>query len=240
MDRQDFNEQIFKKDFYKLMSGYPNAWELIRTLEKDGELILFGGVIREYIDNKFDNMPRDFDLVFNKKVKDTDLERLLDGFDHRKNRFGGYKLTLDSLEFDIWEIEDTWAFKEKKVRCKKRNYVSGLQKTVFLNIDSIVYSLYREKLYGDNYKKAMEEKTLDIILEENPYIELNFLRAIIFKVKYDMGLSERLAENIAGYIRSTKNYLDELYRIQISHYNYEKVSRSDLNTQLDEILSQCY
>ena len=42
-----------------------------------------------------------------------------------------------------------------------------LPKTVFLNMDAIIYDMKNDKWYDTEYKKAMETKVLDIILEEN-------------------------------------------------------------------------
>jgi len=236
MVRLDFNEKDFKKDFYKLLSEYPEANNMVKLLEENCDLVLFGGAIREYIDSKFDSIPRDFDIVLRKKKDDIDLDKLLLKFNYKKNRFDGYKIIIDSLEFDIWEIQNTWAFKENKVVCQMKDYVNELQRTVFLNIDSIVYNLNNEKLYANNYKKAMKRKTLDIILEDNPYKDLNYLRAILFRKRYNMSMSEKLIKNIVDYTKREKLYLEKLYEIQFSHYNDEKVTKDDLSYELDQII----
>jgi hypothetical protein len=178
----------FSDDFYKLISGYPSADSLINQLQQCGEVLLFGGAVREYNDTRFNSMPRDFDLVINKGDNNINLEDILKNFSYKKNRFDGYKLQVDSLEFDIWELEKTWAFKENKVQCSQEEYSYKLQDTVFLNIDSVVYNLTTKELYNKKYKEAMKNKELDVILEENPYKELNIMRALVFKKKIQYGV----------------------------------------------------
>ena len=174
------------KEFYRLLNRYPQASKLIQCLNECGEILLFGGAVREFNDNKFNITPRDFDIVIKKKHNDINLDNLLHRFYYRKNRFNGYKIKIDSLEFDIWEIENTWAFKEKKIDCTEAEYIEKLQETVFLNIDSVVYNITKEKIYSNRYEEAMKCKILDVVLVDNPYVELNMLRAILFKRKYNM------------------------------------------------------
>ena len=87
---------------------------------------------------------------------------------YKKNRFEGYKLFLSNLEFDVWEIEKTWAFKERKLPCCESEYIERLHETVFLNIDSTVYSLNNDKLYDLQFShyncKKISKKELKIEL----------------------------------------------------------------------------
>lgn len=224
-------------DFQKLLGEYINALELFNTLKKEGDLILFGGAVRSYIDNKFRDLPRDFDIVINKNDNHTNLDIILDEFEYEKNRFGGYKIKLDSLEFDIWEIEKTWAFKENKINARRCVYEESLPKTVFLNIDSIIYNLNTNNYYSEVYENAMNNKILDVVLEENPYVELNLLRAILFKRKYNMSFSNRLNDMFKKFVKENKNYLEILMDIQIKHYNTLKISSQSLFEEIELILS---
>ena len=75
-----------REDFYDLIGQYPNANSLINQLGEYGELLLFGGAVREYNDSRFENMPRDFDIVIDKNI-DVNLDYVLQDFDYHKNRF---------------------------------------------------------------------------------------------------------------------------------------------------------
>lgn len=222
-------------DFENLIREYEEAFRLFCILKEQGEVLLFGGAVREYLDTEFNNLPRDFDLVIKKNSQNIDLDRVLEKFQYKKNRFGGYKITVDSLEFDIWELEKTWAFRENKVKCAYRDYDKKLQNTVFLNIDSIVYNLSTKNYYSEEYERAMKNKKLDIILEENPYLELNLIRAIVYKKKYTMYFSDKLRSILLEFIIRNPNYLDLMEVIQLKHYKDIKISRTDLNKEINEL-----
>lgn len=226
----------FYNDFYEVMSNYNNAKVLMEELESSGEVILFGGAVRDYIDNNYKKLPRDFDIVYKKKSDKIGLDKLLSKFNYKKNRFNGYKVGIDGLEFDIWDIDDTWAFKQNKIKCNKNQYVEKLTETVFLNIDSIIFNINESKFDGDKYIDAIENKYLDIILEENPFLELNLLRAILYKRKYEMSLSNKLIELFRNFIENNSDYIDILYNLQIDHYNVEKIDRYELQKELLDIV----
>lgn len=109
----NFDEMKFYNDFHNIISKYSRAEKLIRELEDNGEIIIFGGAVRDYLESNFETMPRDFDIVFKRKRKDLD-SMLIDFCEKKKNRFDGYKIILDDIEFDVWDINNTWAFREKK------------------------------------------------------------------------------------------------------------------------------
>ncbi|MDL0345535.1 hypothetical protein QQO70_01220, partial [Clostridioides difficile] len=132
-------------------------------------------------------------------------------------------IRVNQIEFDIWEIENTWAFKENKVQINFGDYEKKLQDTVFLNIDSIVYNLNTQDYYNKKYENAMENKSLDVVLEENPYIELNLLRAILFKKKYNMDFSDKLSRILSDFVDNNNNYLKLMEEVQIKHYRTFKI-----------------
>lgn len=56
----------------------------------------------------------------------------------------------------------------------------NLAKSVYLNIEGIVYN--KSKIYDELFSTSISK--LDVNLEVNPQVELNFLRALVFKDKY--------------------------------------------------------
>ncbi|WP_110955002.1 hypothetical protein [Anaerosinus massiliensis] len=219
------------EDFYKLMRQFPNADRLLHKLNKDNELFLFGGCVRSYLKNNFNKMPRDFDIVL-KKNKVNDIENIFKDYQYTKNRFGGFKIKVDNLDFDIWEIENTWAFKEKKVQLSEKN----LCETVYLNIDAIVYDLNKKKYYQKVFKDAMHSKCLDIVLADNPYITLNLLRTIIYKREYEMSLSNKLKNQFVAFANKYDDFSKLLYDVQIDHYKEEKISINEINKEISNIV----
>jgi hypothetical protein len=137
---------------------------------------------------------------------------------------------------DIWCLKNTWAYRTHQVICSSERYGEYLQKTVFLNIDSIVFNLSRDIWYKDEYEKALETKTLDIILKENPQISLNVIRAFILRKRYNLNLSMKLKDFIMDYMINTHEYLDVLMKIQISHYGYLALDEGALKHEIDKTI----
>lgn len=55
-------------------------------------------------------------------------------------------------------------------------------------MDSIIYDMSNDRWLDEIYKEAKDSKILDVVLEDNPHLELNILRAIIFKRKISNGV----------------------------------------------------
>jgi hypothetical protein cdifA_08857 len=231
----NFDENKFYNNFYSIISKYENIVELFKNLNSNGELYIFGGAVRHYLDNgNFNTLPRDFDIIFKKKDSTVKLEKIITQyFKFKKNRFNGYKFQINNLKFDIWNIEDTWAFRENKVKYDSQNYISKLTETVFLNIDSLIFDLNNKKLYADNYKKIINTKELDIVLNENPFLELNLLRALILMDKYNLSPSRSLIDIFNSFVSKNNNYNNVFQNIFNKRYQKEKI---EMYSRIDNMI----
>ncbi|SYX86908.1 hypothetical protein [Paenibacillus alvei] len=222
-------EKTIKNHLIFFLEKNPNALRFIEELSDVGDLLFFGGSIRDicfFPDTP--PMPRDFDIAIRFEHKDN-FESIIRKYDYHRNRFGGYKLKISNMEFDIWDLENTWAFKYANLPPSEEN----LAKTVYLNIDGIVYNFNKEKLYDEVFRSTIRESKLDITLEENPQIELNLLRALVFKEKYKLELSNRLKDVFNDYLRNDSNTLIEnLYELQLSHYKSDYLSKERIQKEL--------
>lgn len=190
-------------------------------LEKLGNIILFGGAVRDF--GYYDKVPRDIDIVINTS-NPASIGNFLFGKNVKKNRFGGYKVKVGSLSVDIWLLPFTWAFREGIVELS----VEKLTETVFLNFDSIVFDASNQILYDGGFTESIETNTLDIILEKNPSPPLNILRTLVYVDKYKFYMSEGLSKYMQDWIRQYSNIntaSDELCRVQWSHYEQVILSR---------------
>jgi len=222
-----------KEEIMSLLSDYPDSQNLISELSHLGELLFFGGAIRDYyIHQKYNNMPRDFDIAIkffgNSNDANNQLEKIFQNFEYRKNRFGGYKVCIKSLEFDIWDLNNTWAFRENKLEANEENLV----RSVYLSADSIAYNFNNNILYHEEFEKTMNNKVIDIILEDNPQVNLNLLRALVFKKKYNWDFSIELVEEFKKASRANENIVDELHSLQLSHYHSEKLEREEIKKEM--------
>ena len=220
----DIQNQIIKFHNYlnNIFSKDEKMFEMISELDNNGKIFIFGGAVRNFFENeKSFQMPRDVDIVFksekgNKKI----LENIvLKYFEFSKNRFNGLKIKSDELKIDIWNFEDTWAFSSGTVVPKTENFAFELSKTVFFNIDAAVYDFKEKKFYIEELEKIKRTKTLDILIDKNPFIELNLLRGLIFR----------------KFISENENYIQIFYNLFFLRYSDKKEEWKLIEEELRKI-----
>ncbi|MFW5794887.1 MAG: hypothetical protein ACOCV1_05345 [Bacillota bacterium] len=201
---------------------------LFNILESQKNVYLVGGAIRDIAVRQV--LPRDIDNIVE---KEEELDKALNDFKYTKNRFGGFKLEIGNLYFDIWTMKDHWAFKKGIFEC---NY-DNLSKTTFLNIDSLILDLKNQKFQVEIFNRAIEEKLLDITLPneyitENPTPEVNILRLLIFKKEWGLEFSDLVNEYIFSWLDNSINHISKLIEAQKKHYKLDKISKKEIKYQL--------
>lgn len=130
----------------------------------DGDVYLFGGVLRDLALLGREGFNSDIDLVVEGDW--NNLVPYLQTLGAHKNKFGGYRLMLGEWPVDIWNAKDTWAIKQGLVPFKG---ISSLVNTTVLNWDAILMNWRnREFICRTNYFEEINSRVLDIVLEENP------------------------------------------------------------------------
>ena len=212
---------------------------LFNGLQELGDMYLIGGVLREIKDNGRIISLRDMDVVLN-TTNEKKYEQFLYSYSPEINRFGGYRVQCQDLIIDIWLLRQTWAYSKQVIKCDSKDYAQMLPRTVFLNIDAIIYDMKNDKWYDTEYQKAMKTRVLDIVLEENPFIELNIVRSIVLKQKYEMAFSDKLREVIKKYINECTDKeigaASGLYNAQNKRYKKEILSQIEYLEILREVL----
>lgn len=209
-----FSEKYSKKvlnNIRNLERSNPKIELLIKELDNKGEVILIGGAVRDILYNR---KPRDYDFVINTYGEELDLT--LTGIDIKRNNFGGYKVNIDNITFDIWALKDTWAFNNEDEQFNGSK--EDLSKSCFFNLDSIWFDFKENKLIADNFEKGINNKILDIIYEPNLYPEVCVIRAMILKNKFNLKFSRDLSAYINSWIKSNNDYIDKLILAQRRHY----------------------
>lgn len=195
----DKNTDLIKKQFStflrsvkrsKKKSVYKNLLEYIDGC--NGRAFLFGGAVRDIYFNGKDARPNDFDVV----LIDSEVDEFLKGFKgHQivRNNFGGYKICYQGVSVDVWEIENTWAFRNKRVEYLG---IKSILETTFLNIESILIELNPKRrgreVYYQDFFSAVENEMLDVNLIDNPNLELSYSRIIHFSIIHNLYFSEGL------------------------------------------------
>lgn len=230
-------EVSIRSNLKEYLNHHPIADQLFMKLYNIGELYLIGGVLREFLETGDIKIVRDIDLVISTKEVDQ-FHKICMKYHAKKNSFGGYKINCDGITIDVWNIESTWAYKKNIIKCFEEGYFKNLPYTVFYNLDSLIYDVKNDVWYDYLYKKAKESNILDIVLEENPHIDLNILRGMIFQNRYHMEYSERLKKLICERCQNEKEYEKILYLIEKKRYKTEILSLIEIKKQLDSIHSE--
>lgn len=222
----------FKTELYSFLfvSKNNDAHRFIRALEDCADMYFVGGILREYKDKGYIQDVKDIDIVISIKDRNK-FKQIGHEYNHYWNRFEGFKFEIDGLMFDVWEIQNTWAYREKKIVCNKENYVENLPQTVFLNLDAIVYDWKNDIWYDEIYNQAMEIKILDIILADNPAMDSSVLHTILMKKKYGMQYSEKLLSVIKNKYNSLES-IDLLWHSQFNRYKEEVLTRAEIEMEL--------
>ncbi len=205
-----------KKYISNLCANNNSVNYVFNRLEKIGDVIIVGGAIRDI--GVLDRDPRDIDIIVD-TTDNVTLENILMQFNYSKNRFGGYKLLLETIELDIWSIDNNWAFKNKYLDTKADKIKDG----IFYNIDSILMNITKDYYEAHYFNDAVRNKILDIILDqeiinENPSKSTNILRAFLLKDKYKLDFSDKLEHYIYDWAKYTANPYYEIEKAYEKHY----------------------
>lgn len=230
-----------EKNMEKMLSEYLTkhnpAKVLFDELKGLGNVYLIGGVLREVRDNGGIQSLRDIDIVLD-TIKEKEYREVLKMYAPTLNRFGGYKVVFKDLIIDIWLLRQTWAYSADIIKCNIEDYSKMLPQTVFLNMDSIVYDMKNKKWYDEEYIKAMETKVLDVVLEKNPFVELNIVRSFVIKKKYKMDFSDKLKALIKDYAYDCDKKGDDvvlkLYEAQNMRYKKEILTKMEFEKILEK------
>lgn len=213
---------------WNILCAAPEFAEFDNSLQQlDAPTFLFGGFPRLIARGGDPKTARDIDIVVH-----TDrlmLQASVKRWAARSTRFGGMHLRIGDQRVDVWTLQDTWAFRQKKVAfsCTPDNLI----RTVFLSIDALAIDVWRGAVFSDGYRESARRMQLDIVLRDNPYPALCVLRSLVFAQEYCMRPSRQLRRYIQAYLRRETAF-DELIQTQVAHYGCERVPADVLKSWL--------
>jgi hypothetical protein len=164
-----------------------------------GDVILFGGVLRDLALGGTRVYPSDIDIVVRVADKEK-FKALLTPLRAKRNRFGGYRFAVAKWNFDVWSFSDTWAFRAGLVEgCS----VDDLLKTTFFDWDAIAYITHDKRLvFSERYFEKISRRVVDINLLENPNPLGAALRALRIFGSGKGQLTPRLARYAINTVRT--------------------------------------
>lgn len=190
---------------------------------------IFGGAARDILRQGAEARPRDFDLVVVDCPGVSDLKTALKPFGPDLNGFNGLAFKIDDTAFDVWRLEDTWAFQRLGI---DKPVLTDLLKTTFFNIEQIVCELPAGHIHKDQeFTRAFQEHVLEVNYPDNPYPLLALIRTVVFVKKFGMRLGPKLEDWILGKRLEVKEGL--VGRIQQKYFGRRVVSPEELSRVLD-------
>lgn len=209
--------------------------ELLGELESHGwSVCLFGGTLRDIAVSGPSASPRDFDIVVSGRSR-QDLKSALSVFDLTENRFGGFRVNSELTSFDVWRLEDTWAFVDFPLRgCRFQD----LPKTTFLSTEAIVVDLLQDannsrNVYEHGFFESIANRTIDINLPENPFPASCIAKTLVTARRLQFDLSSRLATHLIHAF--AKITVDQVHDAQLTHYGVSYLRPDDINEVKDRL-----
>lgn len=217
--------------------------ETLRLLrEANVRAVFFGGTLRSLILSRVQSgrfgRPRDVDIV----VSGITLEQLRQQFHgsiRRETRFGGLQLERMSWQFDVWPLEQTWAFRTSS---DLEPHFSRLPFTTFFNLEAIAVDVWAppgqpRAIYSgdDQFFDGILDQVLEINLEENPFPVLCVVRSLVFISMTGFSIGPRLAQYLVQHATGISD--DELAEVQVKHYGRVRVDRELMRRWLDCVAS---
>jgi hypothetical protein len=222
------------RDMQRHSAKFTNIVETISGWSEMGwKPVIFGGFVRDLFVLGSRNYPRDVDVVITNK-SNQEIEPNLNSWVKRRTSLGGFHLQKGKWNFDVWGLEDTWAFQQHPGLFSTP---SDLPKTTFLDVEAIAVEILEGgrigQIYQHGFFSAIEAMRVDLNWEENGNRPLAAVRAlsIALKLKFTLGL------RLAGYVLEVANSegIQALIDAQVRHYGTVRLGQFVLVNLLGNI-----
>jgi len=207
--------------------------------EANVRAVLFGGTLRSLLLSRLEKgrfgRPRDLDIV----VSGVSLDELRHRFGRylrRETRFGGLQLENVSWQFDVWPLEQTWAF-QKSTEFHTR--FAALPMTTFFNLEAIAIDVWADpgrqrEIYSadDRFFQGVLDRVLELNRRENPFPALCVVRSLVFASSTGFAIGPALARYLTEH--SALDDVD-LLEVQRKHYGQVRLHRQVMREWLSMI-----
>lgn len=201
----------FKKHFANVLKENLPFKFLLLDIFVEGTAYIVGGYFRDFL---LKRKSRDLDIIID-LPHDILLSKIIDsGIEFEINRHKGFKLQLETIEVDIWAIENNWAFKQKLVKLNHEDKLLSIAKGCFYNYDALVINLPSFNFNTRYFNEFLTTRSLDILQEKvlykklNPTVEANILRAFYIQKLTGVKFSENTKEYLLKKIGQLNDHYD--------------------------------
>lgn len=151
-----------------------NFFGVLNRVDHD-KFAIFGGAVRDWWLNR---PPKDIDIVIDSSPEVLSI--LSSNFEYTKTKFDGYQFNVDGILIDIWQLKDSWYFKQGYAEPSWEVLVNQVP----FDIDTIM--VFKNGTVLDRgFFKAIESKQMELKSAVNKNFEKFVIeRALRFKEKY--------------------------------------------------------
>lgn len=157
------------------------------------DTVIFGGMLREFALGNARNFTSDIDLV--SAASCEAIGTAIADYLPTRNKFGGFRFIVNQRRFDIWALQDTWAFKQGYAGSPS---FENLLKTSFFNLDAAFFHLdSRQVTAHEGYEQWIAASLLEINLEPNPHPANMVHRTLDLVIENQLTVGRQLARFLA-------------------------------------------
>jgi hypothetical protein len=176
--------------------------------------------------------PRDFDFVVAGVTVEA-LETVFAEHVRRRTRFGGLHLVVEGVPFDVWPLEQTWAF---KARPGEQASFAALPHTTFLNVEGVAVEMTGPEagtIHEGGFFEAVLSRTLEIDLALNPSPLECVWRSLVTAARLEFALGPQLTRYIAAHGAALR--AEDLAEAQQAHLGCRRWDADDFRRWLDAL-----
>lgn len=204
--------------------------------------VFFGGTLRSLLLSRINSnepgRPRDIDIV----MVGASLQEMRNSFEpyiSRQTRFGGLQLKRVNWQFDVWPLEETYAFKERGIQSPD---LEDLPSTTFFNVEAVAVEVWPKRGHArkifsgdDQFFRGVIDRTIEINREANPFPELCVVRALVMAANLKWKVGSRLLSYLEnhGHAMSPADF----EAIQEKHYGKVQWPASLFKKAMEEVHS---
>lgn len=216
------NEIAFKAHLEKSLDK--DVFYLLNKLSINCHVYIFSGIIRNYF-LKIDDL-RDVDIFIEGTI---DLENIISNYKYRKNSFGGYKITINETNIDLWFLQDTWALNNSQTALDF-DLAKYIPNTAFFNFSSIMFSFNENKFYYTKYfTRFLRDKKIDLVFIPNANYSLCVINSLYYSDKFKLKLTNKLKSYIKQLHHTTRG---KYYETQLKHFGEIIYSNEEIEDRI--------
>ncbi|WP_318357733.1 hypothetical protein [Enterobacter sp.] len=220
-------------DYFSARFEHLQAKALIDALASHHQVWIFGGMIRDISLYGYEGFTSDIDVVF--EGDREELCRILSSHSveaQTTNKLGGVRFRYHHIDFDMWCLSDTWAFKENIIPLVD---AKSLCQTTLMSWDAALYDVHRQEVIArDSYLDDLMAGYLEVVLRETPNETGSVVR--ILRTIYSKNV-KKLGPVLCEFLKQTLTRYDYHYlaEYEIAHYSSKSFTSAQYTSLVDAL-----